>query len=184
GSMHNLASANWLLADHEEAERLYRETLERRVESLGAEHPETLFTSHVLARLLAETGQPAEAEQLYRGTLDAYLRTQGPNHRAALEIGRDLGRLQCHSGNAGEGEALVAEALGRARASLPDEALLGGELATEHGICLSALERWKEAEAALSVAVAQLAGAGLSDPEPLERARGALGELRRARGSE
>ena len=180
-SGHNLASTMWLLGRHAEAEELYRETLRRREEVLGAEHPRTLYNRQVLAQLLAETGQHGEARQLYGLTLDAYRRTQGLEHRGALEIGRDLGRLLCSTESAWEGEELVADALERARKALPDEALLLGTLATEHGICLSKLRRRKEAEVTLTTAIGLLSRADLSDPEPLERARRALGQLSEVR---
>ncbi|WP_436496967.1 tetratricopeptide repeat protein [Actinokineospora sp. HUAS TT18] len=47
--------------EYEDAEMLYRESIEIKSVNNGARHPETLVTRYNLGKLLAESGRPAEA---------------------------------------------------------------------------------------------------------------------------
>ena len=66
GSINNLASVLTSQGRYEEAERLYRQVLTLRDETLGKEHPDTLRTLNNLALVLTDQGKYEEAERIHR----------------------------------------------------------------------------------------------------------------------
>jgi tetratricopeptide (TPR) repeat protein len=78
--------------DYEEAERLYRESLEisERLGDLAGK----AATLHALGKLRWGQGRKAEAEELLRQALDILKRI---GHRRAEEVRKDLERLQSES---------------------------------------------------------------------------------------
>ncbi len=71
--------APWILAAHERA--------------LGPEHPDTVASVKILARLLQAQGRLAEAAPLSRRALEASAQTLGVDHPATLSCANDLGVL-------------------------------------------------------------------------------------------
>jgi transcriptional regulator with XRE-family HTH domain/tetratricopeptide (TPR) repeat protein len=63
-----------------EAERIFRDVVDRRSAGLGDDHPDTLTSRHYLARVLRDRGQLAEAGELLSATLAARLRVLGESH--------------------------------------------------------------------------------------------------------
>ncbi len=83
----------------DEAEPLFRESVEGRRQSFGVEHPSTLYATSSLAALLRARGRLDEAEALLRPCLEAQRRVLGPEHRdTLLSIARldDLLRDRSH----------------------------------------------------------------------------------------
>ena len=66
----------------EEAEALFRQTLETRRQVIGPEHPATLANIQGLAEVVAARGRRDEAEALLRSCLEIQRRTLGPDHSA------------------------------------------------------------------------------------------------------
>ena len=69
-----------------DAERLYREILERREKELGADHVDTLATVNDLAEVLLEQDKLAEAETFFRRALEGHEKVHTPDHPATLNL--------------------------------------------------------------------------------------------------
>ena len=65
---------------YDQAEPLSREVLADRRRLLGDDHPDTLTSRAVLARLTARQGRRAEAGELYRQVIADRSRVLGPDH--------------------------------------------------------------------------------------------------------
>lgn len=78
--MYNLGHVLTALGRYAEAEPLVRASVELRRESLGPEHPGTLYLISGLANLLRLQGRLDEAERLLRPCLETQRRVLGPNH--------------------------------------------------------------------------------------------------------
>ena len=63
-SMYNLALALTKQGEHDAAEDLFLMTLERRRQTLGEEHPDTLASMHDLGSVYHDQDRYAEAEPL------------------------------------------------------------------------------------------------------------------------
>ena len=101
---------------HDEAEDLYRDTLERQRRVLGPEHEATLDTASSLVVALQSQHKHAEAGPLVRATLDAQVRyhtlawcpclSSSKHHEVCTEkVGLALIKLfgACHAGRAAAG---------------------------------------------------------------------------------
>ena len=64
--MNNLANVLTSLGKYEEAEQIYRQTLQLMVKVLGKDHPDTLPSMNNLASVLNSLGKYEEAEQMHR----------------------------------------------------------------------------------------------------------------------
>ncbi|KAJ3571480.1 hypothetical protein NPX13_g5363 [Xylaria arbuscula] len=62
--LHNIAESYFILGKYDNAELLYRQTLELREEVLGREHPDTLASMNNLAGVLDSQGKYEEAEAI------------------------------------------------------------------------------------------------------------------------
>ena len=65
---------------HEEAEAIYRRTLELKVKVLGQKHPKTLISLHDLAGLLYRQRRYRESCLLYERAYPSLLNTLGGSH--------------------------------------------------------------------------------------------------------
>jgi hypothetical protein len=72
------------------AERMLRRDVDGAEQVLGAEHPSTLASIHILAGLLSDRGRLDEAEALYRHALEARERVLGAEHPNTLNSARGL----------------------------------------------------------------------------------------------
>jgi hypothetical protein len=81
-SMNNLASTRFSQRKYEEAEPIYRETVELRKKVLGREHPDTLTSMKYLAAALFNQRKDKEAEPIYRETVELRKKV----------LGREIGR--------------------------------------------------------------------------------------------
>ena len=75
----NLAQLLFAQGKYEEAEALFRQTLDGRRRVLGEDHRDTLSTMGNLAQLLAEQGRRDEAANLYAQVLEAQEKKLGKN---------------------------------------------------------------------------------------------------------
>jgi NAD-dependent oxidoreductase involved in siderophore biosynthesis len=76
-----------------EAEQLTREVLADRHRVLGDDHPDTLTSRAVLARLAARQGRRAEAEALYRQVIADRTRVLGSGHPDTAAIRDEFAQL-------------------------------------------------------------------------------------------
>jgi tetratricopeptide (TPR) repeat protein len=67
--MNNLAAAYWAAGQLKKALPLFEQTLVKRKDRLGSDHPDTLQSMHNLATAYQDAGQLAKAEKLYRQIL-------------------------------------------------------------------------------------------------------------------
>ena len=71
---------------HDEAEQMARRTLSLQTKILGSEHPDTIYTTRVLIRILNEQDKYDEAEQMARQTLQLAKKIWGSEHPDILDI--------------------------------------------------------------------------------------------------
>jgi hypothetical protein len=75
-----VAVGNYILGKYQDAEELYRQTLELRTKELGTEHPSTLTSMNELAIVLHKQGKYEEAETMHRQTLELRTKVLGAEH--------------------------------------------------------------------------------------------------------
>ena len=73
-----------------EAEQMYRQTLEFRMNVLGPEHPDTLESMNNLSLTLNSQGKYVEAKQIHRQTLELRMKVLGSEHPHTLESMNNL----------------------------------------------------------------------------------------------
>ncbi len=105
---------------YDEAEPLFRESLEITRETLGSRHPETAIRLSNLADLLRTKGQYEEAEPLHREALEITRETLGVRHPATAIRLNNLAELLCATDRHDEAEPLYREALEIGRQTLGD----------------------------------------------------------------
>ncbi len=141
---------------HERAEEMYREALERAVGRLGEVHPVTQSVRGNLARLLTESGRSDEAIVILAGALGAAHTAWGQNSwQYAQQLG-EIGSTHFLAGNATGAEAAFRESA----------AILAVVLSAEHSYTanargwlarsLAAQQRVREAESEFAAALAIL----------------------------
>ena len=156
-----------------EAEVLYREAL-----SLGRKLPgdrqRLANTLTNLADLLASVGEYDEAEALCREALA--IRADRPGHPRAATSMVVLARVHLGRDDAAGAELLLREAVAIYAAKVPAEDRRSIRAASELGRCLTALERFEEAESLLLESVELMEKSMISDPtlrrETIERIDG------------
>ena len=74
-----------------EAERMFRELIERSRRTLGEEHPDTLTAYNSMGCLSKKKGDLPEAEHWLRLTADGCAHTLGPEHPNSLASRTNLG---------------------------------------------------------------------------------------------
>jgi Tetratricopeptide repeat len=76
-----------------DAEPMFRQVLAARRRVLGDDHPDTLTSRAVLARLAARQGRRAEAEALYRQVIADRTRVLGSGHPDTAAIRDEFAQL-------------------------------------------------------------------------------------------
>jgi NAD-dependent oxidoreductase involved in siderophore biosynthesis len=76
-----------------EAEQLSRQVLADRHRVLGDDHPDTLTSRAVMARLAARQGRRAEAEALYRQVIADRTRVLGSGHPDTAAVRDEFAQL-------------------------------------------------------------------------------------------
>ncbi|MCP4369974.1 MAG: tetratricopeptide repeat protein, partial [Deltaproteobacteria bacterium] len=108
---HNLA---WLYSDmgkYEEAEPLYKRSLEVRESALGKAHPEVATTLNNLANLYRQQGKYEEAEPFYKRSLEITEKSLGPDHPSIATILNNLADLYSDMGKYKEAEPFYKRSL-------------------------------------------------------------------------
>ena len=95
----------------DESEAAYREALEIRKQSLGADHPVVANTLNDIGGMLYFAGRAVEAEPFFREAADVYSRVVGHEHPYVSDAENNLGRLLLERGELRDAEALLADAV-------------------------------------------------------------------------
>jgi serine/threonine protein kinase/Tfp pilus assembly protein PilF len=158
----------------QEAERCYREVVERRRAKLGADHSESIESLVNLGSILERQGKLADAETLDREAVERGRRALGEENFITLDAMVALAGVRTAQGHADEAEPVLAGALAAARKTLPATAPEIGHALLKYGRCLTALGRYREAEAALLESSSNLTA---SSPVHAAQAATSLAEL-------
>ncbi len=129
----------------EEAEQVSLEALGIARRTLGHEHVRTLQLTNNLAMLYGDQGRFEEAEALQREVVEKWRRVLGEDHPETLIAESNLGSLYMAQGRLDMAEPMLAVAVAKARRSMPKHRYLGRFL-SRYGRCLTAFERFEEAE--------------------------------------
>lgn len=89
-----------------EAEQVHRQTLDLRINALGAEDPDTLMSSACLAETLSHLGEYAEAEKLHRQTLEIRKKVLGAEHADVMNSMQYLAQALIGAGDYREAEQI------------------------------------------------------------------------------
>ena len=171
--MHVMGTVYRSLGLYPRAELLLRQAGKIRQQALGSEHPDTLRSMALLARVLVDEGQYTQAEKLFRETLDIQRRVLGRQHSDTLGSMTGLAVILTGQGRYAETEQLYRETLDiRHRvlgAEHPDTLESGARLA----LALSYEGHYPEAEKLFSETLAiQRRVLGPDHPKTLWSAQG------------
>lgn len=117
---HDIAAIHARLEQYDDAERIHREVYEKRIEHLGEDHPDTLYSMNSLAYLYGSLRRFDDGEPFYRRTLEGRRRVLGEDHPETLTSINNLAFLYARLGRLDEAEILFREALDRQSATLGD----------------------------------------------------------------
>ena len=123
--LNNLAGRYRDRGDHERAEPLYRELLERRRAAYPADSVPQAYSMHGLGWTLTELGRPDEAEPLLREAFRLLVRGGHGEASVVYHMARStLGRCLAAQGRFDEAEPLLRESYDWAAAEHPDHVFL------------------------------------------------------------
>jgi tetratricopeptide (TPR) repeat protein len=148
-SMNGLAVALGQQRRYDGAATILRQVLDIRRRVSGAEHPETLGVLQNLALVLESGGRLADAEQTYREVCEIQSRALGATHPDTLNSTHGLARTLLGQGAAAQAEPLLREIVAVAEGIHPAGHWLTATYRIDLGRCLTALERYFEAETLL-----------------------------------
>ncbi|MGD8451971.1 MAG: serine/threonine-protein kinase [Phycisphaerae bacterium] len=131
-----------------EAEPLLRHVLAVRRSALG-EHPTVYAAVSNLAMLLRDKGDLVEAERLAQEALTGFRQIVGPENRQTFVAWNNLASLMVERGRAAEAADEYTGLLEVAARVLPPEHYMVRVFRSGYGECLTALQRYEEAEALL-----------------------------------
>jgi len=149
--MGNYASTLKAQGRLDEAEALLRRVLEAQRRVLGDDQAQTLTTMNNLASTLKALGKLSESEELYRETLQARIRQLGGHDTNTRISMNNLAKILMEQEKYDEAEPWLARAMTEDAGQSPHEALLA-IFQGNHGVCLTRLGRFAEAEQELSAA--------------------------------
>ncbi|KAI1159422.1 hypothetical protein F5B18DRAFT_587349 [Nemania serpens] len=109
--MYNVSTSYYRLGKYDEAEAMYRQTLQLYEGVLGREHPSTLSSINNLALVLGSQGKYGEAETMHRQTLQLKEGVLGREHPDTLSSMNNLALVLGSQGKYGEAEAMHRQTL-------------------------------------------------------------------------
>ncbi|MGE0023020.1 MAG: tetratricopeptide repeat protein [Hyphomicrobium sp.] len=151
---YNLAKYLNQVARYSEAEPLLKRSLELDEKALGAEHPDTSATLHVLAGLYETQGRYEEAEPLLNRSLAIYEKAHGVNHSSTATTLYDLGHLYHARGRYAKAEPLLKRALAIYEATLGTEHPYTSTTLHALGRLCQTQGRYSEADSLLKMSLA------------------------------
>ena len=138
---------------YEEAEPLFKEALDKHIEKLGHDHPDTLTSMNNLAALYQAQGRYEEAAPLFKEVLDKSIEKLGHDHPDTLSSMNNLAALYQAQGRYEEAAPLFKEVLDKSIEKLgrdhPDTLSSMNNLAALY----ESQGRYKEAEPLLKEAL-------------------------------
>ena len=129
----------------EEAEELFRDSLDMRTELFGNDHPDTLVTANWLAVVLTEQGRLDEVEAMDIDILERRRRVLGDRHPHTLRSIHNLAVLYRYTSRPAEAEPYFREALTVSRETLGDEDVFTLLATMNYGAMLRETGRYDEA---------------------------------------
>ena len=128
-----------------EAEQLFRQLIDDQQRVLGSEHPDTLTSRRLLARLAGNAGRSQQAEDMYRQLLADDKRILGEEHHETLFTRHGLAWAVMLHGRPEEAEPMFRSLLNDQRRILGDDHQEC--LAIRHGLARSLEEQHKYQDA-------------------------------------
>ncbi|RYO95238.1 hypothetical protein DL764_007723 [Monosporascus ibericus] len=107
----HVATSCFLLGKYDEAEQMYRQTLELKKSMLDREHPDTLTSMDNLALVLYREGKYEEAERMHRQTLELKEKVLGKTHPDTLASMNNIALILDSQGKFEEAEQMHREVL-------------------------------------------------------------------------
>jgi len=149
--------ANILVAEGrlDEAETAARTSMEGFEREAGDDHVQTLAAMNSLAYILDERHHVDEAEALYRRII-AIQQRAGSRHPSTFAPRNNLAMLLMDAQRLEVAEAEFSSLVADARAALGDEHLLTAIFMSNHGLCLTRMDRLHDARTLLEAAHARL----------------------------
>jgi non-specific serine/threonine protein kinase/serine/threonine-protein kinase len=151
-AMNNLGLVLWEQGRLSEAEQIFRDTLDGRVRVLGELHLVTARTYDNLGLILSDQREFEEAERLQRRALSILEQILGPDNPDTIICENNLADTVVGLGRAAEAETIMADVVRRARNSLPAGHWHLGVYLKSHAEMLLPLDRYEQAQQALSEA--------------------------------
>ncbi|KAI1439358.1 hypothetical protein F5Y02DRAFT_424100 [Annulohypoxylon stygium] len=111
GLLFNVAASHSILGKYNEAEQMYRQTLELTERVLGRENPSTLDSMNNLAVVLGNQGKYEEAEQMHRQTLELRERVLGRENPSTFDSMNNLALVLDSQGKYEEAEQIHRQTL-------------------------------------------------------------------------
>jgi non-specific serine/threonine protein kinase/serine/threonine-protein kinase len=164
---------------YEEAEPVCRSAVEGLRKSLGGDHPDTMSGLAQLGTILSWLGRP-EAEEVIREAVEALRRTQGSDAPRSVVALFQLARTLAGRGRHEEAEPLYREARLHSERLFTPQGVEHLKIVVHHGITLTRLGRFAEAEPMLLAAERELSASPVRRPELTHLAISALARLYRA----
>ncbi len=120
-TLNSLGEVRFDRGDLQDAEQLYRESLETRERFRGRQHADVAEVLDNLANVLHERGNLGQAENMYREVLQIRRLVLGPDHRDVASSLNNLATIHHDRGELDDAERLYRESLELSRATLGDE---------------------------------------------------------------
>ncbi len=157
----------------DEAEELFREVLEIRLDQYGHLHTRVAATLNNLGRVLYEQAELAESAAMLRRAVDIRRQLLSPDHRYVANSEKNLAQVLLDLDRADEAEPLARHAIEALESTLPGGRIEIAEAESVLGACLVALGRCSEAEPLLarSTHSFEASDAGWDSPKALAAQR-------------
>jgi tetratricopeptide (TPR) repeat protein len=110
-AVHEVADVYYFQSKYEQAEPLYKRSLEISEKTLGKDHPSVATTLNNLAELYQAQGKYAEAEPLYKRSLEISEKTLGKDHPDVAATLNNLAELYQAQGKYAEAAPLYKRSL-------------------------------------------------------------------------
>jgi tetratricopeptide (TPR) repeat protein/tRNA A-37 threonylcarbamoyl transferase component Bud32 len=143
---HNLARCLIELDQLDQAEQLLWDVLEQKRKRLGEDHISVARSLHLLAEVKYGQGHSAEALQFCRRALQIRETKLSPTHRSVAVSLHLLGLIQLDRGEAEAAERSLARALDIRTTEPQDSDWKIADTESALGACMTAMERFDEAE--------------------------------------
>ncbi|HNO77009.1 MAG TPA: serine/threonine-protein kinase [Phycisphaerae bacterium] len=147
-----LGTAYRYLHRFDDARQVFEETVAAADATLGKEHPQSLYARSYLGLTLIDLREFEAAEPLLQESLQLYRETAGDNHPNTLHAENDLAKLFVEMERFEEAEEIYLRIIAAASDETASANTIRAIFQTAYGRCLTAMERFDDAEAQLIAA--------------------------------